>query len=72
MPLGTLSLYEMCPKKSTLKLFSIAILLHLQSDSKQCLLILFQAPAGAEGYPQYGPGPGAWGSYDAQRAQGSR
>ncbi|PIN19815.1 hypothetical protein CDL12_07507 [Handroanthus impetiginosus] len=33
----------------------------------------FQAP-GAEGYPQYGPGPGpgAWGSYDPQRAQGPR
>ncbi|GFP78694.1 protein flx-like 1 [Phtheirospermum japonicum] len=30
------------------------------------------APAGAEGYPQYGPGPGAWGAYDAQRAQGPR
>ncbi|KAK6132527.1 hypothetical protein DH2020_033736 [Rehmannia glutinosa] len=30
------------------------------------------APTGAEGYPQYGPGPGAWGSYDAQRAQGPR
>ncbi|KAI3466014.1 hypothetical protein Pfo_022677 [Paulownia fortunei] len=29
------------------------------------------APAGAEGYPQYGPGPGAWGSYD-MRAQGPR
>ncbi|KAL3636943.1 hypothetical protein CASFOL_019242 [Castilleja foliolosa] len=30
------------------------------------------APAGAEGYPQYGPGPGAWGAYDTQRAQGPR
>lgn len=27
---------------------------------------------GAEGYPQYGPGPGSWGSYDMQRAQGHR
>lgn len=25
-----------------------------------------------EGYPQYGPGPGQWGAYDAQRAQGHR
>ncbi|KAL9160371.1 hypothetical protein ABFS82_08G194700 [Erythranthe guttata] len=32
----------------------------------------YPAPAGAEGYPQYGPGPGAWGSYDQQRNQGSR
>ncbi|KAL3631493.1 hypothetical protein CASFOL_024477 [Castilleja foliolosa] len=30
------------------------------------------APAGAEGYPQYGPGPGAWGAYDTQRPQGPR
>ncbi|XP_051115173.1 protein FLX-like 1 isoform X2 [Andrographis paniculata] len=28
-------------------------------------------PAGAEGYPQYGPGAGAWGSY-MQRTQGPR
>ncbi|XP_076896428.1 protein FLX-like 1 [Bidens hawaiensis] len=27
---------------------------------------------GAEGYPQYGPGPGSWGAYDMQRAQGHR
>ncbi|XP_071697277.1 protein FLX-like 1 [Rutidosis leptorrhynchoides] len=27
---------------------------------------------GAEGYPQYGPGPGTWGAYDMQRAQGHR
>lgn len=27
---------------------------------------------GVEGYPQYGPGPGSWGSYDMQRAQGHR
>nr|XP_043622196.1 protein FLX-like 1 [Erigeron canadensis] len=27
---------------------------------------------GAEAYPQYGPGPGSWGSYDMQRAQGHR
>lgn len=27
---------------------------------------------GAEGYPQYGPGPGSWGSYDMQRTQGHR
>ncbi|CAH1414880.1 unnamed protein product [Lactuca virosa] len=26
----------------------------------------------AEGYPQYGPGPGSWGSYDMQRAQGHK
>ncbi|XP_055823562.1 protein FLX-like 1 [Solanum dulcamara] len=29
-------------------------------------------PAGAEGYSQYGHGPGAWGGYDMQRAQGPR
>ncbi|XAR68199.1 hypothetical protein NMG60_11003249 [Bertholletia excelsa] len=28
--------------------------------------------AGAESYPQYGPGPGAWGGYDIQRTQGQR
>ncbi|KAL2472732.1 Protein FLX-like 1 [Forsythia ovata] len=28
--------------------------------------------AGAEGYPQFGPGPGFWGAYDMQRAQGPR
>lgn len=28
--------------------------------------------AAAENYPQYGPGPGAWGAYDMQRAQGHR
>lgn len=28
--------------------------------------------SGGEGYPQYGPGPGPWGAYDAQRAQGHR
>lgn len=28
--------------------------------------------AAAEGYPQYGPGPGAWGAYDMQRAPGPR
>ncbi|CAI9088885.1 OLC1v1023336C1 [Oldenlandia corymbosa var. corymbosa] len=27
---------------------------------------------GMEGYPQYGPGPGAWGTYDVQRSQGPR
>jgi len=27
---------------------------------------------GAENYPQYGPGPGSWGAYDMQRAQGHR
>ncbi|KAI9083522.1 hypothetical protein K1719_034464 [Acacia pycnantha] len=27
---------------------------------------------GVENYPQYGPGPGAWGAYDMQRAQGHR
>lgn len=30
------------------------------------------APSGGEGYPPYGPGAGAWGSYDPQRAPGSR
>ncbi|XP_073153670.1 protein FLX-like 1 isoform X2 [Henckelia pumila] len=30
---------------------------------------MHQAPTGTEGYPQYGTGPGAWGPYDAQRAQ---
>lgn len=30
------------------------------------------APAGAEGYPQYGPAAGSWGAYDMQRAQGHR
>ncbi|KAK2987314.1 hypothetical protein RJ640_006402 [Escallonia rubra] len=30
------------------------------------------AQAGAEGFPQYGPGPGSWGAYDMQRAQGHR
>ncbi|KAL6543309.1 hypothetical protein OROHE_010829 [Orobanche hederae] len=30
------------------------------------------APVAAQGYPQYGPGPGAWGAYDTQRAQGPR
>ncbi|KAG5515038.1 hypothetical protein RHGRI_036167 [Rhododendron griersonianum] len=29
-------------------------------------------PAGAENYPPYGPGPGSWGAYDMQRAQGQR
>ncbi|GAA0172607.1 hypothetical protein LIER_26402 [Lithospermum erythrorhizon] len=28
--------------------------------------------AGAEGYPRYGPAPGAWGAYDMQQAQGPR
>ncbi|KAI8558002.1 hypothetical protein RHMOL_Rhmol04G0055100 [Rhododendron molle] len=28
--------------------------------------------AGAENYPPYGPGPGSWGAYDMQRAQGQR
>ncbi|KAI8007226.1 Protein FLX-like 1 [Camellia lanceoleosa] len=28
--------------------------------------------AGAENYPQYGPGPGSWGAYDMHRAQGHR
>ncbi|KAK9268804.1 hypothetical protein L1049_000568 [Liquidambar formosana] len=28
--------------------------------------------AAAEGFPQYGPGPGSWGAYDMQRAQGHR
>uniref|UniRef100_A0A5B6Z881 Protein FLX-like 1 n=2 Tax=Davidia involucrata TaxID=16924 RepID=A0A5B6Z881_DAVIN len=27
---------------------------------------------GAENFPQYGPGPGSWGAYDMQRAQGHR
>ncbi|KAK0599633.1 hypothetical protein LWI29_007130 [Acer saccharum] len=27
---------------------------------------------GAETYPHYGPGPGSWGAYDMQRAQGHR
>ncbi|KAJ4726524.1 Protein FLX-like 1 [Melia azedarach] len=27
---------------------------------------------GAENYPHYGPGPGSWGAYDMQRAQGHR
>ncbi|XP_073297898.1 protein FLX-like 1 [Primulina huaijiensis] len=31
---------------------------------------MHQAPTGTEAYPQYGTGPGAWGPYDAQRAQG--
>ncbi|XP_073058301.1 protein FLX-like 1 [Primulina eburnea] len=31
---------------------------------------MHQAPTGTEGYPQYGTGSGAWGPYDAQRAQG--
>ncbi|RVW78986.1 hypothetical protein CK203_040186 [Vitis vinifera] len=26
----------------------------------------------AEGVPQYGPGPGSWGTYDMQRAHGHR
>ncbi|KAK9024458.1 hypothetical protein V6N11_004620 [Hibiscus sabdariffa] len=29
-------------------------------------------PGGMDGYPQYGPGAGAWGAYDTQRAQGHR
>ncbi|KAK8676967.1 hypothetical protein V6N13_142525 [Hibiscus sabdariffa] len=29
-------------------------------------------PGGVDGYPQYGPGAGAWGAYDVQRAQGHR
>ncbi|XP_057966918.1 protein FLX-like 1 isoform X2 [Malania oleifera] len=29
-------------------------------------------PAGAESFPQYGHGPGSWGGYDMQRAQGHR
>lgn len=32
----------------------------------------FQMQAGAETYPHYGPGPGSWGAYDMQRAQGHR
>ncbi|CAN4104289.1 unnamed protein product [Withania somnifera] len=31
-----------------------------------------QVQGGAEGYSQYGHGPGAWGGYDVQRAQGPR
>ncbi|KAJ7981902.1 Protein FLX-like 1 [Quillaja saponaria] len=27
---------------------------------------------GVENFPQYGPGPGSWGAYDMQRAQGHR
>ncbi|KAJ1434419.1 protein FLX-like 1 [Sesbania bispinosa] len=27
---------------------------------------------GVENFPQYGPGPGAWGAYDMQRGQGHR
>ncbi|KAL3821282.1 hypothetical protein ACJIZ3_007187 [Penstemon smallii] len=30
------------------------------------------APGGVEGYPQYAPGPGAWGSYNMQQVQGPR
>lgn len=29
-------------------------------------------PAGAESFPQYGPGPGSWGAYNMQQAQGHR
>ncbi|KAK8691375.1 hypothetical protein V6N13_074886 [Hibiscus sabdariffa] len=29
-------------------------------------------PGGVDGYPQYGPGAGAWGAYDMQRTQGHR
>lgn len=36
------------------------------------MFLLFQSQAGAEGFPQYGPGPGSWGAYDMQRAQGHR
>jgi len=32
----------------------------------------FQVQSGGENFPQYGPGPGAWGAYDMQRAQGHR
>lgn len=32
----------------------------------------FQVQGGAENYPHYGPGPGSWGAYDMQRAQGHR
>lgn len=33
---------------------------------------MYPLPASADGYPQYGHVPGAWGSYDAQRTQGPR
>lgn len=36
------------------------------------LLLILQGQAGAESYPHYGPGPGSWGGYDMQRAQGHR
>ena len=32
----------------------------------------FQVQANAESFPQYGAGPGSWGAYDLQRAQGPR
>lgn len=60
----------MCLKEKYLELFDKH--LHIQSDFKETMMILFQAPSGGEGYPPYGPGAGAWGSYDPQRAPGSR
>ena len=32
----------------------------------------FQVQPGMENFPQYGPGPAAWGAYEMQRAQGHR
>ena len=32
----------------------------------------FQVQPGLENFPQGGPGPPAWGTYDMQRAQGHR
>lgn len=36
------------------------------------LFSLLQGQGSAEGVPQYGPGPGSWGTYDMQRAHGHR
>jgi hypothetical protein len=36
------------------------------------ILAKFQVQANAESFPQYGAGPGSWGAYDMQRAQGPR
>ncbi|XP_050220218.1 protein FLX-like 1 isoform X2 [Mercurialis annua] len=33
---------------------------------------MYPVQANAESYPQYGVGPGSWGAYDIQRAQGHR
>lgn len=40
----------------------------------ECLSFLsqFQVQSGAESFPPYGAGPGSWGAYEMQRAQGHR